>query len=147
MGNAKQTLCWVTRGESLTHSEPLSNARNERFRNPRLQGPLGLVVSVQGPSLERLRGCVKPRREGRGWGAGHAHHRAGLCGQLDLQLAAVGAKVRSLQPRGVCLLEVPQAGNRVWGRPWKSGQNFLEKAALAAFYGDEGPLGDSPTLR
>lgn len=32
----------------------------------------------------------------------------------------MGAKVKRLQPRGVCLLEVPQAGNRVGGRPGKS---------------------------
>lgn len=65
---------------------------------------------------------MKPRREERRWEAGHTYHwcGAGLCGQKGLQVAAVGAKVKRLQPRGVCLLGVPQAGNRVWERPWKS---------------------------
>lgn len=63
---------------------------------------------------------MEHRREERRWEAGHTYHGTGLRGQKGLQVAAVGAKVKRLQPRGVCLLEVPQAGNRVWERPWKS---------------------------
>jgi hypothetical protein len=92
---------------------------------------------------------VKLRREGRRWEAGHTHHSAGLCGRNSLQLTAVGAKVKRLQPATWC---VPSGSSLGWkpgvGKAMEEcGQNFLEKAVIAAVYDGEGELGDSPTLR
>lgn len=138
-GECIAALRWVTRGELLTLSESLCNAQSERFRNrnPCVQGPEGLVVSVEGMCLERIGGMCSPG--GRGGG-----------GKLATPTTALGSEVK--WPAAGCCGCQGQKATATWCVPsgsssgWKPGvgkavdecgENFLEKTVGTAVYGGE----------